>query len=156
MQWLQLRGLAAADGAFRQRAPVQKLNVAGNAQTGTIAETEWQGGEVARQAGKSRAESCEPKRIKWRSSSHGVGQHRYFFFGTFAPFLRASERPIATACLRLVTFFPLRPLFSVPRFISCISFFTCLPAAEPYFLLEDFLAPFLELDFFALFFVAIE
>lgn len=81
--------------------------------------------------------------------------HSYFFFGTFAPFFRASERPIATACFRLVTFLPLRPLFSVPRFILCISFFTCLPAAELYFLLEDFLAPFLELDFFALFFVAI-
>ena len=36
-------------------------------------------------------------------------------FGTFRPFLRASERPIAIACLRLVTFFPLRPLRSVPR-----------------------------------------
>jgi hypothetical protein len=88
----------------------------------------------------------------------------YFFFpGTLAPFLRALERPMATACLRLVTFLPLRPLFSLPRFISCISCFTCLPAAGPYFLLEDFLlledffAPFLELDFFALFFfVAME
>src|SRR5436190_9438894 len=36
-------------------------------------------------------------------------------FGTFLPFLRASESPIAIACLRLLTFFPLRPLLSVPR-----------------------------------------
>ena len=36
-----------------------------------------------------------------------------FLRGTFAPFFRASERPIAIACLRLFTF-PPRPLF--PRF----------------------------------------
>jgi hypothetical protein len=36
-----------------------------------------------------------------------------FFEGTFAPFLRASLRPIAIACFRLVTFFP-EPLLSVP------------------------------------------
>jgi hypothetical protein len=33
--------------------------------------------------------------------------------GTFAPFLRASESPIAIACLRLFTFLPL-PDLSVP------------------------------------------
>lgn len=59
---------------------------------------------------------------------------------------------MAMACFRLVTFLPLRPLFSFPRFISCISFFTCLPAAGLYFLLEDFFAPFFELDFLVLFF----
>src|SRR5688572_21294089 len=37
-----------------------------------------------------------------------------FFFGTFLPFWRASDRPIAIACLRLVTFFLLRPLLKVP------------------------------------------
>jgi hypothetical protein len=36
-------------------------------------------------------------------------------FGTLLPFLRASERPMAIACFRLVTFFPLLPLLSVPR-----------------------------------------
>jgi hypothetical protein len=73
---------------------------------------------------------------------------------------------MAIACLRLVTFFPLRPRFSLPRFIWCISVSTCLLAAEPY-LRVDFLAGFfaaaflgafrpaiLEL-FFAAFFVAI-
>ena len=44
--------------------------------------------------------------------------------GTFAPALRASERPIAIACLRLVTFFPDFPLRSVPFFRSSIAFFT--------------------------------
>src|SRR5690606_24497633 len=51
---------------------------------------------------------------------------RYFFFvedfrlrfGTFAPARRASDSPMAIACLRLVTFFPERPLFSVPRLRS--------------------------------------
>ncbi len=40
--------------------------------------------------------------------------------GTLAPSLRASERPMATACLGLVTFFPLLPDFSLPSFISCM------------------------------------
>src|ERR1051325_108263 len=40
---------------------------------------------------------------------------RFFFFVTFLPSRRASDSPIAIACLRLFTFFPLRPLFSVPR-----------------------------------------
>lgn len=42
------------------------------------------------------------------------------------------------ACLGFVTFLPLRPLFSLPLFIACISVLTCLPAALPYFLPEDF------------------
>ena len=44
-----------------------------------------------------------------------------FFFGTFAPFSRASLKPMAIACLGFVTFFPLRPLFNCPCFISCIA-----------------------------------
>lgn len=36
------------------------------------------------------------------------------FGGTFSPLRRAFERPIAIACFGLVTFFPLRPLFSLP------------------------------------------
>jgi hypothetical protein len=36
------------------------------------------------------------------------------FFGTLAPFLRASERPIAIACFLLLTFLPDLPLLSVP------------------------------------------
>jgi hypothetical protein len=51
-----------------------------------------------------------------------------FLRGTLAPSRRASERPIAMACLRLVTFLPLRPLLSWPRFISCISSRTFSPA----------------------------
>jgi hypothetical protein len=54
-----------------------------------------------------------------------------FFFGTFAPFLRASERPIAIACLRLLTFAPL-PLFSVPDFLLFIALLTVLCAFLEY------------------------
>lgn len=39
--------------------------------------------------------------------------------GTLAPSLRASLRPIEIACLRLVTFSPLLPLFSAPVLSSC-------------------------------------
>jgi hypothetical protein len=58
-----------------------------------------------------------------------------FFRGTFAPFLRASERPIAIACFRLFTFppFPPRPLLSVPFFLRRMALPTRLLAAFPYF-----------------------
>jgi hypothetical protein len=54
--------------------------------------------------------------------------------GTRAPERRASDRPMAIACLRLVTFRPERPLFNVPRFRSCIAFSTFLDAPLLYFL----------------------
>ncbi len=54
--------------------------------------------------------------------------------GTFAPAFRASERPIAIACLRLVTFFPERPERSLPLFLSCIARSTFFWALAPYFL----------------------
>jgi hypothetical protein len=64
---------------------------------------------------------------------------RYFFLeerflrrGTFAPARRASDRPIAIACLRLVTFLPERPLRSLPRLRSCIARFTFCCAFLPY------------------------
>src|SRR5204862_6606900 len=63
--------------------------------------------------------------------------------GTLAPFFRASERPIAIACLRLVTLppFPPRPDFSVPFFRRRIALSTRFDAADPYLLRpEDFLA----------------
>src|SRR5258706_10584211 len=54
--------------------------------------------------------------------------------GTFAPFLRASESPIAIACFRLVTLppLPLLPLLSVPFFLRRIALSTRLLAACPY------------------------
>ena len=56
-----------------------------------------------------------------------------FFAGTLPPSRLASERPIAIACFRLVTFLPERPLFSVPSFRSCIAFSTFPDAFAPYF-----------------------
>jgi hypothetical protein len=54
-----------------------------------------------------------------------------FLLGTLPPDLRASESPIAIACFLLVTFLP-EPLFSDPRFRSCIAFSTFSDAFAPY------------------------
>src|SRR6185312_1372363 len=54
------------------------------------------------------------------------------FAGTLAPERRASDNPIAIACLRLLTLRPERPLRSVPRLRSCIARLTLLPAFLPY------------------------
>src|SRR5262249_8399415 len=55
-----------------------------------------------------------------------------FFAGTLAPARRASERPIAIACFRLLTFLPERPDLSVPAFRSRIAFSTLAEAFLPY------------------------
>ena len=57
--------------------------------------------------------------------------------GTFAPFSRASDSPIAIACFLLVTFFPLLPEVRVPFFFRRIADSTRLLAAFPYFLPPD-------------------
>ena len=44
--------------------------------------------------------------------------------GTLPPSSRASDNPMAIACLRLFTFLPELPLRSVPRFRSCMAFST--------------------------------
>ncbi len=77
---------------------------------------------------------CEPELLRERPEGEELLLEEDFFFGTRAPSLRASERPMATACLRLVTFLPLRPLFNVPCFFSCIARATFLPAFGLYFL----------------------
>jgi hypothetical protein len=62
-----------------------------------------------------------------------------FFRGTFFPFARASERPIAIACLRD---FALprrpRPALSFQRLYLCIARFTSLAAPRLYFRRLDF------------------
>ena len=62
--------------------------------------------------------------------------------GTFAPFFRASDNPIAIACLRLFTVppCPFFPRLSVPFFRRCIARFTLLLAPRPYLRPPDFLA----------------
>ena len=64
------------------------------------------------------------------------------FEGTFAPLARASESPIAIACLRLFTLPPLppRPLRSVPAFRFFIADRTERPAPAPYLRPPDFFA----------------
>src|SRR5690242_6780012 len=64
----------------------------------------------------------------------------FFFFGTLAPRLRASDKPIAIACLRLFTFFPERPLRNVPALRFFIARSTFLAAPFPYFRFFAFLA----------------
>jgi hypothetical protein len=58
-------------------------------------------------------------------------------FGTFPPSRRASLRPIAIACFRLVTLFPDRPDSSVPRLRSCRARSTLFCAVLPYFAIWD-------------------
>src|SRR5262249_44521848 len=48
--------------------------------------------------------------------------------GTFWPLRRASDKPIAIACLRLLTVLRLRPLFKVPRLRRLMALFTVLSA----------------------------
>jgi hypothetical protein len=55
-----------------------------------------------------------------------------FLAGTFAPFFRASDKPIAIACLRLVTFLPDLPEVKVPFFFLRIALATVLPAFFEY------------------------
>ena len=55
-----------------------------------------------------------------------------FFDGTLAPARRASDSPIAIACLRLLTFLPDVPLRSVPVLRSCMIFLTFDCAVFPY------------------------
>jgi hypothetical protein len=52
------------------------------------------------------------------------------FFGTFFPSALASERPMAIACLRLLTLRPDRPLFNVPA----LRFFIARPTLADAFL----------------------
>ncbi|MBN8981735.1 MAG: hypothetical protein J0I29_10755 [Rhizobiales bacterium] len=54
------------------------------------------------------------------------------FFGTFLPSLRASESPIAMACMRLVTFLPDLPLLNVPLLRFFIARSTFFDAAFEY------------------------
>ena len=52
--------------------------------------------------------------------------------GTFLPFRRASESPMAIACLRLFTVLPLRPLFNVPFLRRLIALWTVFEAPREY------------------------
>ena len=60
-----------------------------------------------------------------------------FLRGTFAPARRASLRPMAIACLRLLTLRPDRPDRSVPRLRSRIARSTFFDAFLPYFAMHS-------------------
>jgi hypothetical protein len=62
-----------------------------------------------------------------------VARRLEVFFGTLAPAARASDKPIAIACLRLVTFRPERPLRSLPALRSFIARSTLAEASFEYF-----------------------
>jgi hypothetical protein len=112
------------------------------------------------------------RHVKQPSSGFCRAVTQDFLGGTFFPAFLAFDNPMAIACLRLVTFLPLRPDLSLPFFISLISVSTFFPAEGEYFRPEDFFADeprlvllffveellfFLLLDFFfAAFFVAID
>jgi hypothetical protein len=78
-----------------------------------------------------RGDVADPAGDTWRRTYRFLLDRDDLRRGTFAPFLRASLRPIAIACFRLFTFRP-DPLFSVPFFLRCIADLTRLPAALPY------------------------
>ena len=60
--------------------------------------------------------------------------------GTFAPFFRASLKPIAIACFRLLTVRP-DPLLSVPRFRRRIADSTRVDADFPYLAICHLIQP---------------
>jgi hypothetical protein len=108
--------------------------------------------------------------IELRADSLNASHYAFGFGGTFLPARRASDNPIAIACLGFVTFLPAL-VFSSPASIAFISRSTLLLAAGLYFRLDvffaaDFLvvvffaadllveAAFLLGDFFAAFFIA--
>src|SRR4030095_14162485 len=85
----------------------------------------------------------EQRRQRRTEQAQTACRESYLFFeddfrlrGTFAPASRASDKPIAIACLRLVTRLPDPPLFRVPRLRSCIARSTFLAAIGPYFAMD--------------------
>ena len=77
---------------------------------------------------------CGKKRVVTSAFADCPSGSRYVLGGTFAPFLRASDRPIAMACFLLFTRPPLPPLPErrVPCFLRCIALLTLFFAALPY------------------------
>jgi hypothetical protein len=81
--------------------------------------------------------ACSYDAAKQRRVLHSRRHYAAFLRGTLAPERRASDKPIAIACLRLLTFRPL-PDFNLPRLSLCISFSTDFDAFGLYFRPLDF------------------
>src|SRR5579862_2927693 len=133
--------------ARRRRKPLSRVRPATTAWTGTVLChcTSTLAAQVAADKLNRSARRARPRSSRVdRNSSYAAFLLDFFAlfffggFGTFAPAFRASERPMAMACLRLVTFFLLRPLFSFPSFIARISRSTDFDAAAPYLRLLAF------------------
>jgi hypothetical protein len=75
------------------------------------------------------------KKMVLKQFCYDFFRDRFRLGGTFAPFFRASDRPIAIACSRLFTLPPRPdlPLRSVPFFRRRMALSTRLLAALPYF-----------------------
>ena len=76
-------------------------------------------------------DSGHPARRMATEKRRGGVVQAAFFLGTLAPFRRASDKPIAIACFRLLTRLPLLPLVNVPFFRLCIVRFTDFWALLP-------------------------
>src|SRR6185312_6217430 len=92
--------------------------------------------EWRRAAPEATAREVNQAALRWEDDDELL-----FFDGTFLPSRRASDRPIAMACLRLFTFLPLRPILRRPRLNSCISRSTFLLALGLYLRRELDLRP---------------
>lgn len=93
-------------------------------------------GDHAHQGTCATALVARPKSVEQnKNSSFPLGQLQLdAFLGTLAPFLRASDNPMAIACFLLLTTPPFPPLpdRNVPRFLRRIALLTVLLAARPY------------------------
>jgi hypothetical protein len=76
----------------------------------------------------------DPENVSLALAARRCDRTQDFFRGTLAPFFRASDRPMAIACLRLLTRPPFPPLpdFKVPCFLRRMALLTLFPAAFPY------------------------
>lgn len=119
-------------GQFSTESGKAKTRGAGLAWS-VSSEQEWNGGGPR---GRLRPAEVNQAALRWEDDDELL-----FFGGTFLPARRASDKPIAIACLRLFTFLPLRPILRRPRLNSCISRSTFLPALGLYLRRELDLRP---------------
>jgi hypothetical protein len=85
--------------------------------------------------GRSPAMTTRSKRRHYLFAFRFLAVFLFFetFFGTFFPSALASDRPMAIACLRLLTLRPDRPLFRVPALRFFIARATLADAFFEYF-----------------------
>jgi hypothetical protein len=116
-------GTAAPPGGVYRKAKVLRVELppAGSVSFAPLMSRRTKARPSARQA------MALPAALGARSAPY-----RLLFFGTFLPFERASESPMAIACFLLLTVLPLLPLLSVPALRRSIAFLTSLDADLEY------------------------